>query len=93
MNSESADLVDDIEVRFYEEDDEGELIWQAFGSFSAADIHHQVCLFLSNSILLELMFIQISNKHLRSKFRGVIQYKLTPFLNVAVYFMHYAVIL
>jgi len=34
--------IDDIEVRFYEEDAEGELIWQAFGSFNAADIHHQV---------------------------------------------------
>jgi len=29
-------------VRFYEEDEEGEMIWQAFGSFTAADIHHQV---------------------------------------------------
>jgi len=37
--------VDDIEVRFYEEDAEGEMIWQAFGSFTAADIHHQVSLF------------------------------------------------
>jgi len=35
-------LVDDIEVRFYEEDVEGEMVWQAFGAFSAADIHHQV---------------------------------------------------
>jgi len=35
-------FVDDIEVKFYEEDAEGEMIWQSFGSFTAADIHHQV---------------------------------------------------
>jgi len=44
----SVFCADDIEVRFYEEDVEGEMIWQAFGAFSAADIHHQVCSIISS---------------------------------------------
>lgn len=32
-------LVDDIEVRFYEDDENG---WQAFGDFSPTDVHKQV---------------------------------------------------
>ena len=31
---------DDIEIRFYEEDDEGG--WEAFGDFSPTDVHKQV---------------------------------------------------
>lgn len=31
--------VDDIEVRFYEDDENG---WQAFGDFSPTDVHKQV---------------------------------------------------
>lgn len=34
-------LLDDIEIRFYEEDDEGE--WEAYGEFSPTDVHKQVC--------------------------------------------------
>lgn len=30
---------DDIEVRFYEDDENG---WQAFGDFSPTDVHKQV---------------------------------------------------
>lgn len=32
-------LLDDIEVRFYEDDENG---WQAFGDFSPTDVHKQV---------------------------------------------------
>uniref|UniRef100_G3N8U0 RHD domain-containing protein n=1 Tax=Gasterosteus aculeatus aculeatus TaxID=481459 RepID=G3N8U0_GASAC len=32
---------DDIEIRFYEEDDEGG--WEAFGDFSPTDVHKQAC--------------------------------------------------
>ena len=31
--------LDDIEVRFYEDDENG---WQAFGDFSPTDVHKQV---------------------------------------------------
>lgn len=31
--------IDDIEVRFYEDDENG---WQAFGDFSPTDVHKQV---------------------------------------------------
>lgn len=34
-------LPDDIEIRFYEEDDEGG--WEAYGDFSPTDVHKQVC--------------------------------------------------
>lgn len=32
---------DDIEVRFFEEDQDGEVIWEAFGQFTPNDVHHQ----------------------------------------------------
>lgn len=32
---------DDIQVRFYEEDDSGPT-WEAFGDFSPTDVHRQV---------------------------------------------------
>lgn len=32
---------DDIDIRFFEEDDEGG--WEAFGEFSPTDVHKQVC--------------------------------------------------
>ena len=35
----SISPVDDIEVRFYEDDENG---WQAFGDFSPTDVHKQV---------------------------------------------------
>lgn len=35
----SISLIDDIEVRFYEDDENG---WQAFGDFSPTDVHKQV---------------------------------------------------
>lgn len=35
---------DDIEVRFYEEDDKGKLRWEGFGNFGATDVHHQVAI-------------------------------------------------
>lgn len=34
-------FVDDIQVRFYEEDDSG-LTWEALGDFSPTDVHRQV---------------------------------------------------
>lgn len=34
-------LPDDIEIRFYEEDDDGG--WEAYGDFSPTDVHKQVC--------------------------------------------------
>lgn len=30
-----------IKVRFFEEDDAGNLIWEDFGEFSEIDVHHQ----------------------------------------------------
>ena len=33
-------FADDIEIRFYEEDEEG--AWEAFGDFSPTDVHKQV---------------------------------------------------
>jgi hypothetical protein len=35
-------VVEDISVRFYEEDDEGNVSWEANGSFGANDVHRQV---------------------------------------------------
>lgn len=34
-------LLDDIEIRFYEEDEEG-AGWEAYGDFSPTDVHKQV---------------------------------------------------
>ncbi|CAB3370721.1 Hypothetical predicted protein [Cloeon dipterum] len=31
----------DVKIRFFEEDDEGETIWQAFGTFNECDVHYQ----------------------------------------------------
>ncbi|GFT03926.1 nuclear factor NF-kappa-B p105 subunit [Nephila pilipes] len=35
---------EDIKVRFCERDDKGNILWQAFGKFSSADVHHQVAI-------------------------------------------------
>lgn len=32
---------DDIQVRFYEDDETG-IVWEAFGDFSPTDVHRQV---------------------------------------------------
>ncbi len=41
---ELCDLIqitkDDIQVRFYEEE-EGQLVWEAFGDFQPSDVHKQ----------------------------------------------------
>ena len=29
-------------MRFYEEDDDGEVTWEGFGQFMQNDVHHQV---------------------------------------------------
>lgn len=34
-------VTDDIQVRFYEEDESG-LTWEAYGDFSPTDVHRQV---------------------------------------------------
>ncbi|GFU40362.1 nuclear factor NF-kappa-B p100 subunit [Trichonephila clavipes] len=33
---------DNIKVRFYEKDDKNKTVWEDFGNFSPADVHHQV---------------------------------------------------
>jgi hypothetical protein len=33
----------EIKIRFFETDSEGNQLWEAFGSFTEADVHHQVC--------------------------------------------------
>lgn len=38
--SHHAPAADDIEIRFYEEDEDGG--WEAFGDFSPTDVHKQV---------------------------------------------------
>ena len=35
-------LLDDIAVRFFEEDEEGNVKWQGYGVFGPADVHRQV---------------------------------------------------
>lgn len=50
---------DDIQVRFYEEDDSG-LTWEALGDFSPTDVHRQVstcCSHKSNITVLLVLFI------------------------------------
>ena len=34
----------EIKVRFFELDDEGNQVWESFGSFSESDVHHQVAI-------------------------------------------------
>lgn len=34
----------EIKIRFFETDVEGNQLWEAFGSFTEADVHHQVSL-------------------------------------------------
>ena len=34
--------VDDVAVRFYEQDVDGQLKWEGFGCFGPADVHRQV---------------------------------------------------
>lgn len=34
-------LIDDIQVRFYEENQFGDEIWDAYGDFSPTDVHRQ----------------------------------------------------
>lgn len=33
---------EDVAVRFYEQDDEGNLKWEDYGAFSPQDVHRQV---------------------------------------------------
>ena len=41
---------DDIAVRFYEQDDEGNVKWEDYGNFANHDVHRQV-------MLLQLVFL------------------------------------
>ena len=34
-------ILDDIEVRFFEESNDGLLVWEAFGDFQPSDVHKQ----------------------------------------------------
>jgi len=35
-------ITDDIAVRFYEQDDEGNIKWEGYGKFGPHDVHRQV---------------------------------------------------
>jgi len=35
-------IADDIAVRFYEQDDEGNVRWEDYGNFANHDVHRQV---------------------------------------------------
>ena len=35
-------VADDIAVRFYEQDDEGNVMWEDYGHFANHDVHRQV---------------------------------------------------
>ena len=39
---DNALFVDDIHVRFFEEDEDGVVKWEGFGDFGPADVHRQV---------------------------------------------------
>lgn len=56
-------VTDDIQVRFYEDDDSG-LTWEAYGDFSPTDVHRQVstgtvlpCWFKPDSLCLVTCFV------------------------------------
>ena len=38
-------IPDDIEIRFYEEDENGETRWEGRGEFGIPDVHRQVTIF------------------------------------------------
>lgn len=56
---------DDIQVRFYEEDDSG-LTWEALGDFSPTDVHRQVRTGVSSTAIL--LFIVVTQVVLVSYF-------------------------
>lgn len=33
--------IDNIQVKFYQENDQGQEIWKSYGKFSKLDVHHQ----------------------------------------------------
>jgi len=39
-------VTDDITVRFYEQDDEGNVKWEDYGNFANHDVHRQVLSYL-----------------------------------------------
>ena len=39
-------IADDIEIRFYEEDEHGETRWEGRGEFGIPDVHRQVNIFI-----------------------------------------------
>lgn len=51
-------FIDDVRIRFYQENADGDLVWEDFGDFSANDIHRQVSLdYWNNSHIYDLMMI------------------------------------
>ena len=49
-------VADDIAVRFYEQDDEGNVKWEDFGNFANHDVHRQVMLLLCVLIKLNNVY-------------------------------------
>ena len=52
-------VADDIAVRFYEEDENDDLRWEAYGDFGPSDVHRQVI-----TLILLFLIRQISSYHL-----------------------------
>jgi len=44
FDSEDEFIADDIAVRFYEQDDEGNVKWEDYANFANHDVHRQVML-------------------------------------------------
>lgn len=45
-NNEFNIFIENIKVRFFEMNEDNEVIWEDFGKFSEADVHHQYAIAL-----------------------------------------------
>jgi len=61
LNTEDDCVADDIAVRFYEQDDEGNVRWEDYGNFANHDVHRQV-MFLQ--LLLHVAYSMMHNQDL-----------------------------
>jgi len=47
---------DDIQVRFYEQDDEGNVKWEDYGNFANHDVHRQVMFYMTTAHMKQDIF-------------------------------------
>ncbi len=63
INIPNVFISDDIQVRFFEEAEDGAIKWEGFGDFGPADVHRQV----DTHTVYSLILSKIRGTHVTSK--------------------------